>query len=166
LPSATPYWLLDRIKLDYRASIVSLDFGALDFISPKRNRLAYRVAGSQRSLDRSRCAASRDAHQPRCGRSLARGARSQCRFGVERAAAAYVHRDPAPWRSPWAYALYALAVLLFAAHRVRAHRAKIRGIVEAKQRLESEVACARMSWSRATGSLGKPRKRRAISWRA
>jgi two-component system sensor histidine kinase/response regulator len=51
-----------------------------------------------------------------------------------------IHRDPAPWRSAWAYALYALAVLLFAAHRVRAHRRKIRGIVEAKQRLESEVA--------------------------
>ena len=32
-------------RVDYRASIVSLDFGALDFTSPKRNRLAYRMAG-------------------------------------------------------------------------------------------------------------------------
>ena len=45
VPSATPYWLLDRIVVDYRANIVSLDFGALDFISPKRNRLAYRMTG-------------------------------------------------------------------------------------------------------------------------
>ena len=52
VPSATPYWLLDRIAVDYRASIVSLDFGALDFISPKRNRFAYRVAGlSDRWID-------------------------------------------------------------------------------------------------------------------
>ena len=35
-----------------------------------------------------------------------------------------IHRDPAPWRSPWAYALYALALLLFAVHRVRAHRSE------------------------------------------
>ena len=31
--------------LDYRGSIVSLDFGVLDFTSPKHNRLAYRMAG-------------------------------------------------------------------------------------------------------------------------
>ena len=41
----TPFWLRDRIPLDYRGSIVSLDFGVLDFTSPKHNRLAYRMAG-------------------------------------------------------------------------------------------------------------------------
>jgi len=40
LPSQTPYWLLPRLALDYHASIISLDFGTLDFTSPKRNRLA------------------------------------------------------------------------------------------------------------------------------
>ena len=41
----TPYWLLQGLKLDHRANIVSLDFGVLDFTSPKRNHIAYRMAG-------------------------------------------------------------------------------------------------------------------------
>ena len=41
----TPFWLRDRIALDYRGTIVSLDFGVLDFTSPEHNRLAYRMAG-------------------------------------------------------------------------------------------------------------------------
>jgi len=45
VPTTTPYWLLGRLAVDHRASIISMDFGALDFISPKRNRLAYRMAG-------------------------------------------------------------------------------------------------------------------------
>ena len=34
----------DVWALDYRASVVSFDFAALDFTSPRRNRLAYRVS--------------------------------------------------------------------------------------------------------------------------
>jgi signal transduction histidine kinase/CheY-like chemotaxis protein/HPt (histidine-containing phosphotransfer) domain-containing protein len=51
-----------------------------------------------------------------------------------------VHRNPAPWRSPWAYATYALLLLLLVLYRVRMHRANIRGMLRAKERLESEVA--------------------------
>jgi hypothetical protein len=40
----SPNWLLQRVALDYRASVVSFDFAALDFTSPRRNRLAYRVS--------------------------------------------------------------------------------------------------------------------------
>src|SRR5205085_2638751 len=51
-PGPKPYWLLERIDLGYRANILSLDFGALDFASPKRNRLAYRMTGlTDRWLD-------------------------------------------------------------------------------------------------------------------
>ncbi len=41
----TPFWRREQIALDYRGSIVSLDFGVLDFSSPKHNRLAYRMPG-------------------------------------------------------------------------------------------------------------------------
>ena len=50
-----------------------------------------------------------------------------------------IHRAPAPWRSCWACALYALVVLLLIGRRVSSHRERIRGIVQAKLRLESEV---------------------------
>jgi signal transduction histidine kinase/ligand-binding sensor domain-containing protein/DNA-binding response OmpR family regulator len=140
VPSATPYWLLNRIAVDYRASIVSLDFGALDFISPKRNRLAYRVAGladqwidlgAQHRVTLTNLDAGDHLIEVR-----AANADSVWSEPLQLT----VHRDAAPWRSWWAYALYALVLFLALVQRVRAHRAKIRGIVEAKRRLESEVA--------------------------
>ena len=141
LPSKTPYWLLDHIKLDYGASIVSLDFGALDFISPKRNRLAYRVRGfSDRWIDLGAQHRVTLTNLDAGDHLLEVRAANADSVWSDPPLRLTIHRDPAPWRSAWAYALYALAVLLFAAHRARAHRRKIRGIVEAKQRLESEVA--------------------------
>ena len=140
VPSATPYWLLNRIAVDYRASIVSLDFGALDFISPKRNRLAYRVAGlSDQWIDLGAqhrvTLTNLDA-----GDHLIEVRAANADSVWSEPLRLTVHRDAAPWRSWWAYALYALVVCLALVQRIRAHHAKIRGIVEAKQRLESEVA--------------------------
>jgi signal transduction histidine kinase/ligand-binding sensor domain-containing protein/CheY-like chemotaxis protein/HPt (histidine-containing phosphotransfer) domain-containing protein len=139
--SATPYWLLDRIVVDYRASIVSLDFSALDFTSPKRNRLAYRVAGlsdrwidlgTQRRVTLTNLDAGDHLFEVRAANADSVWSDPPLRLTV--------HRNPAPWRSPWAYAVYALIVILFIVHRVRMHRAKIRRIVAAQKRLESEVA--------------------------
>ena len=141
LPSKTPYWLLDHIKLDYGASIVSLDFGALDFISPKRNRLAYRVKGfSDRWIDLGAQHRVTLTNLDAGDHLLEVRAANADSVWSDPPLRLTIHRDPAPWRSAWAYALYALAALLFAAHRARAHRRKMRGIVDAKQRLESEVA--------------------------
>ncbi|HEX4151669.1 MAG TPA: two-component regulator propeller domain-containing protein [Steroidobacteraceae bacterium] len=138
--SATPYWLLNRVSLDYRASIVSLDFGALDFVSPKRNRLSYRVAGlSDRWIDLGTqhrvTLTNLDAgdHLLEVRAANADSVWSDPPFELT------VHRDAAPWRTWWAYALYALVLFGFVGYRVRSHRRKIRGMVQAKQRLESEV---------------------------
>jgi signal transduction histidine kinase/ligand-binding sensor domain-containing protein/CheY-like chemotaxis protein/HPt (histidine-containing phosphotransfer) domain-containing protein len=139
--SATPYWLLDRIVVDYRASIVSLDFSALDFTSPKRNRLAYRVAGlsdrwidlgTQHRVTLTNLDAGDHLFEVRAANADSVWSDPPLRLTV--------HRNPAPWRSPWAYAAYALIAILFIVHRVRMHRANIRRIVAAKKRLESEVA--------------------------
>jgi signal transduction histidine kinase/ligand-binding sensor domain-containing protein/CheY-like chemotaxis protein/HPt (histidine-containing phosphotransfer) domain-containing protein len=141
VPSATPYWLLDRIVVDYRASIVSLDFGALDFTSPKRNRLAYRVLGlsdrwidlgMQRRVTLTNLDAGDHLLEVRAANADSVWSDPPLRLTV--------HRNPAPWRSSWAYATYALVLLLFVMHRVRVHRANIQRIVRAKERLESEVA--------------------------
>jgi signal transduction histidine kinase/ligand-binding sensor domain-containing protein/HPt (histidine-containing phosphotransfer) domain-containing protein/ActR/RegA family two-component response regulator len=139
--SATPYWLLNRVAVGYRASIVSLDFAALDFTSPKRNRLAYRVAGlsdrwidlgTQRRVTLTNLDAGDHLLEVRAANSDSVWSDPPLRLTV--------HRDPAPWRSPWAYAAYALIVILFIVYRVRMHRANIQRIVAAQKRLESEVA--------------------------
>ena len=139
-PANVPFWLMQRVPLSYRASIVSLDFGALDFISPKRNKLAYRVAGlSDRWID---LGAQRRVTltnlDPGDHLLEVRAANADSVWGEPLRLT--LHRDPPPWRSPLAYAGYAILALLLVAARVRSQRAKMHGIVRAKQRLESEVA--------------------------
>jgi signal transduction histidine kinase/CheY-like chemotaxis protein/HPt (histidine-containing phosphotransfer) domain-containing protein len=141
VPSPRAYWLLDRIPLDYRASIVSLDFGALDFTSPQRNRLAYRVAGlsdrwidlgSQHRITLTNLDAGDHLLEVRAANADSVWSDPPLRITI--------HRDPAPWRSPSAYAVYALVLVLFIAYLARRQRADITRMLEAKRRLESEVA--------------------------
>ncbi len=138
--SATPYWLLGRVSLDYRASIVSLDFGALDFISPKRNRLAYRVAGlSDRWIDLGTQHQVTLTNLDAGDHLLEVRAANADSVWSDPPLKLTIHRAAAPWRSWWACAIYALVLLAFIGVRVRSHRDRIRGIVQAKLRLESEV---------------------------
>ena len=139
--SRTPYWLLDRIVVDHRASIISLDFGALDFTSPKRNRLAYRMAGltdrwidlgTQRRVTLTNLDAGDHVLEVRAANADSVWSDTPLRLTI--------HRDPAPWRSPWAYAAYLLAALSALVYRLHRQRVEFRRIVAEQQRLESEVA--------------------------
>jgi len=78
ISTSTPSWLLERLGLDFRANIVSFDFGALDFISPKRNRIAYRMSGLTDHWIDLGPQTSGDADQSGCRQPPARGARRQC----------------------------------------------------------------------------------------
>jgi signal transduction histidine kinase/CheY-like chemotaxis protein/HPt (histidine-containing phosphotransfer) domain-containing protein len=136
----TPFWLRNRIPLDYRGSIVSLDFGVLDFTSPKHNRLAYRMAGltdrwidlgAQRRITLTNLDAGEHTLEVRAANSDSVWSTEPLRLQI--------HRDPAPWKSPWAFAVYVLAALGLILHRVRKHRLKFREMVRARERLESEV---------------------------
>jgi signal transduction histidine kinase/ligand-binding sensor domain-containing protein/CheY-like chemotaxis protein/HPt (histidine-containing phosphotransfer) domain-containing protein len=139
--SVIPYWLRDRIDLDYKATIVSLDFGALDFTSPKRNQLAYRLRGlsdrwislgTQHRITLTNLDAGDHLLEVRAANADAVLSSQPLRLTI--------HRDPAPWRSPWAYALYAAVVLFIIGYRMQRQRHKLRRVTHAKQRLESEVA--------------------------
>lgn len=141
VPSDKAYWLLDRIPVDYRASIVSLDFGALDFTSPTRNRLAYRVAGlSDRWIDLGAQHRVTLTNLDAGDHLLEVRAANADSVWSDPPLRIVIHRDPAPWRSPWAYAVYALVIVLFIVYQIRRQRARIAAMVEAKRRLESEVA--------------------------
>lgn len=137
---ATPFWLRDRIELDYRGSIVSLDFGVLDFTSPAHNRLAYRMAGltddwidlgAERRITLTNLDPGDHVLEVRAANSDAVWSTTPLRLTI--------HRDPAPWASPAAYAVYALALLGLIAQRIHRHRQKFREVVRARERLEAEV---------------------------
>jgi signal transduction histidine kinase/ligand-binding sensor domain-containing protein/CheY-like chemotaxis protein/HPt (histidine-containing phosphotransfer) domain-containing protein len=141
MPSATPYWLLDRIVVDHRASIISLDFGALDFISPKRNRLAYRMAGlTDRWIDLGTQHRITLTNLEPGDHVLEVRAANADSVWSEQPLRLTIHRQPAPWRSRWAYAGYALAALGLILFGVLRQRRRFRQIVAARERLETEVA--------------------------
>jgi signal transduction histidine kinase/ligand-binding sensor domain-containing protein/CheY-like chemotaxis protein/HPt (histidine-containing phosphotransfer) domain-containing protein len=136
----TPFWLRDVVALDYRGSIVSLDFGVLDFTSPAHNRLAYRMAGltddwidlgSQRRVTLTNLDAGEHVLEVRAASADSVWSSTPLTLTIR--------RDPAPWASPAAYAAYALALLAFVGQRIRRHRRKLREMVQARERLEAEV---------------------------
>ncbi|HEY2590626.1 MAG TPA: ATP-binding protein, partial [Steroidobacteraceae bacterium] len=135
-----PYWLRNRIPLDYRDNIVSLDVGVLDFTSPKQNRLAYRMAGltdhwidlgTQHRVTLTNLDAGDHVLE-------VRGANSDSVWSEPLRIT--LHRSPAPWGSPWAYAVYALAALGLIAHRLRKQRLERLHQARERERLEAEVA--------------------------
>jgi len=135
-----PYWLRSRIGLGYRDNIVSLDVSVLDFNSPKHNRLAYRMAGlTDRWIDLGTQHRITLTNLDTGDHVLeVRGANSDSVWSEPLRIT--LHRSPAPWASPWAYALYGVAVLALLAHRLRKQRH--RRLLEARERerLEAEVA--------------------------
>jgi len=138
--STTPFWLLDNIALDYRGSIVSLDFGVLDFSSPKHNRLAYRVPGltdqwidlgAQRRVTLTNLDPGDHVLEVRAANADS--------VWSEKPLKVLIHQDPAPWRSRWAYAAYTFIVLGLILYRARRQRWKFLELARAQERLESEV---------------------------
>ncbi|MEJ0039956.1 MAG: two-component regulator propeller domain-containing protein [Gammaproteobacteria bacterium] len=140
VPGSTPFWLRDHVGLDYRGSIVSLDFGVLDFSSPKHNRLAYRMPGlteswldlgSQRRITLTNLDAGDHVLEVRAASADSEWSTTPLRVTI--------HRDPAPWRSPLAYAVYAAVLLGIILYRVHRQRMKFMEVARARDRLESEV---------------------------
>ena len=137
---ATPYWLRTRIPLSYRDNIVSLDFSVLDFTSPEHNRIAYRMAGlTDRWIDLGTQHRITLTNLPPGNHVLeVRGVNSDSVWSAP--VKITLHRDPAPWASPWAYATYALLAIALVAHRLRKQQLERRHQVRERERLEAEVA--------------------------
>ena len=139
-PGPTPYWLRSRIPLDYRDNIVSLDVSVLDFTSPRHNHIAYRMAGlTDRWIDLGAQHRITLTNLDSGTHVLeVRGANSDSVWSAPLRIT--LHRSPAPWKSPWAYGLYALIVLGLIVHRLRKLHLERRHQARERERLEAEVA--------------------------
>jgi signal transduction histidine kinase/DNA-binding NarL/FixJ family response regulator len=139
-PGPTPYWLRRRIPLDYRDNIVSLDVSVLDFTSPRHNRIAYRMTGlTDRWIDLGAQHRITLTNLDSGNHVLeVRGANSDSVWSAPLRIT--LHRSPAPWKSPWAYGVYALVVLGLIAHRLRKLHLERKHQARERERLEAEVA--------------------------
>ena len=106
---------IGTLVLDWRDTVVTFEFAALDFGDPASNRYAYRLEGFDDDwIDiGSRNEATFTNLEPGRYRLRVRGSNAD---GVwnETGAALGVRVRPAPWRSPWAIALYVLGFCLVA----------------------------------------------------
>jgi len=138
LATSTPPWLLERLNLNFRANVVSFDFGALDFTSPKRNRLAYRMSGLTESwIDLGAQHRVTLTNLEAGDHLLEVRAANADSIWTETPFRLLVHRDAAPWRSWWAYAAYVIAILAIIIYRIRAQRERFQAVVREQQRLEA-----------------------------
>ncbi|HXC59470.1 MAG TPA: two-component regulator propeller domain-containing protein, partial [Steroidobacteraceae bacterium] len=137
---AAPMWARPGLSLGYRANILSLDFSVLDFAAPEHSRLSYRLSGltdnwidvgAQRRITLTNLPAGDHVLEVRAASADSPWSAKPLRFAL--------HRDPAPWRTPWAYATYALIIALLIGARVRNQRRKFRDMERARDHLESQV---------------------------
>lgn len=136
-----PYWEIDHIDLSADASIVSLDFAALDFTSIKRNQLSYRMAGltdtwidlgTQTRITLTNLEPGDHVLEVRGASRNSGWSKSPLRLQI--------HRAPPVWRSPLFYASYALLSLASIAWLLHLQRNRTRATLQARARLEAEVA--------------------------
>jgi diguanylate cyclase (GGDEF)-like protein len=111
LPVAAP--LLKRLDLGYRDNSVMFEFAALDFRESERNRYAYRLEGFDRNWIQAgtrHCAT----YTNLSGGDYTFRVRASNNDGLwnEEGLSLSVHVATAPWRGPWAIALY---MIFFAA---------------------------------------------------
>ncbi|MDX1390634.1 MAG: triple tyrosine motif-containing protein, partial [Acidobacteriota bacterium] len=132
-----PLSALESVELTHRELSVSFEFAALDFTAPRRNLYSYRLDGFDAdwvgpSTVRRVTYTNLD---PGSYTFRVRGANN---FGVwnEEGLAIGLTVIPPPWRTWWAYALYALVGMMVVAGFVRAQRRKL--ILEAERSRELE----------------------------
>ncbi len=137
----TPVSQLSRIELDHSASIVSLDFAALDFTSPKRNQLAYRLSGlSDRWIDLGTQHRVTLTNLDVGDHVLEVRAANADSVWSNPPLKLTLHRSAPPWRSAWAYSVYGLVILMILAYRIHLGREKLKRMALDKRLLEDEVS--------------------------
>jgi diguanylate cyclase (GGDEF)-like protein len=131
---------VDAVEIGWRDHFFSFEFAALDFTAPEKNRYAYRLEGFDRDWIDSG-SIRRATYTNVAPGSYTFRVRAANDDGVwnDRGLALRVRVVPPPWRTPWAYAGYALVVAAALYAWVRGQRRRLEREAEYSRRLEREV---------------------------
>jgi diguanylate cyclase (GGDEF)-like protein len=138
--SDQPYELIREIDLKYSDYVVTFGISALDFTAPTENRYAYQLEGFDESwVDAGN--ERRITYTNLDGGDYTFKVRASNSDGVWNEGGIAIPLSVAypPWKTWWAYALYALAVVLTAFAFWRHQEQKLAREYEYSRRLESEV---------------------------
>ena len=138
---------LDHLELDHRDSVIAFEFAALDYTAPEKNAYRYRLEGFDR--DWVDAAGLRHATytnlDPGSYVFRVQASNSDGLWNRDGLAIA-VTVAPAPWRSWWANALYALALgtlLVLVVRALERRRRRARELQRINRSLEAEIEARR-----------------------
>jgi signal transduction histidine kinase/ligand-binding sensor domain-containing protein/DNA-binding response OmpR family regulator len=126
----TPYSYVTDIQLSYLDYFFSFEFSILDFIAPNKNQYAYKLEGyDDRWIDiGNKNTASFTSLEGGSYKFLVKATNSSGKWGTE-LLSINLHVSPPPWKTWWAYSLYAFVALLIVSIlvylRTRLQRAEI-----------------------------------------
>ncbi len=135
-----PAWSSPALELTHRDQVVSFQFAAIDYTAPERNRYAYRLEGFDDSwIDLGTMRRATFTNLP-AGRYILRvRASNNDGHWTEAGLALPIAVLPPPWRTWWAYTLYAGCLLALVLRYLAIQRAKLRREAEHARLLEAQV---------------------------
>jgi ligand-binding sensor domain-containing protein/serine phosphatase RsbU (regulator of sigma subunit) len=141
---------VDRVELDYDQPLFSLEFAALSFAATKKNSYKYRLEGLHDDwLETRRRFVSYSNLDPGDYVFRVMGSNRHGTWNEEGAKLA-IHVNPPPWRTWWAYALYAVIVAGIVFAYVRYNEQRVQRLRQAArlQTVEKdlELASAVQTW--------------------
>ncbi|MCP4664245.1 MAG: response regulator, partial [bacterium] len=135
-----------ELRLSHRHDVFSLEFAALHYASPQKNRYAYRLEGFDSdwtTTDADKRFATYTNLDAGKYRFRVRGSNPSGVWSDEEASV-WIVVAPPPWKSWWAYTLYALVLCAAVLSAVRAQKRKLDKERAARQKeLEQERAVSR-----------------------
>ena len=141
-PSSTGVPTDQPLRLGHHSGELLLEFAAMDFHEPEKNRFRYRLEGASPDwIETSRHSVSLAGLAPGDYRFEVQGSNGDGIWSA-RPATLVIAVAPAPWRSPAAYASYALLLLGMLVLYHRALRNKLRREREFNERLASAHSLA------------------------
>ncbi len=128
------------LELNHLDKVVTFDFAALDFTSPEENQFAYKLEGFDEDWNELGTFHRATYTSLPAGDYVLR-VRASNNDGAwtEDGLSARVVVEPPPWKSWWAFCLYALAVLLAIVLAVHLVRQRLHREAEYSRRLKEEV---------------------------
>ena len=136
-----PYHLLESIDLGWRDDVVTFEFTALDFAAPAENRYAYKLEGFDRDwVDIG--TRRRVTYTNLDGGYYVFQVKASNNDGVwsEEGDTLALSVAAPPWKTWWAYTIYATLILMIKGIIYRTQQHKLAHEAEYSRRLEKEVA--------------------------
>jgi len=138
-----PYYDLSGIELTHKDYSISFDFSSLDYTNPINNRYEYKLAGFDQqwfAVEPGRRGQATYTNLPPGSYTLlVSGSSSDGLVWNREGINLPILVHPAPWRSWWAYTIYAIALGMLLLYVIAQQRVKSRQAIERQRELERKV---------------------------